>query len=189
MIPTDKIEFSLWSESKAHNSLPYDTMGSISFLNRLNDVGILGGLHDLRLDGGLPTGFQKATRFQLPTVAIIPAFMINFGGKLPVFTIFGRFLVYPPMFQENLPKKRPLFREVWTEKPTHMGGTYTYPQLFLLPPPRGVGISSQHLKVLSKRGNIALIALSLRFWAAFVNDPLAEKVTRRLGKVLNHFKG
>ena len=39
------------------------------------------------------------------------------------------------MFMENLPKKGPLFREFWAEKPTHMGGTYPYPQHVMLPPP------------------------------------------------------
>ena len=32
------------------------------------------------------------------------------------------------MFMENLPKKGPLSREFWAQKPTHMGGTYPYPQ-------------------------------------------------------------
>ena len=39
------------------------------------------------------------------------------------------------MFKENLPKKGPLFREIWNQKPTHMGGTYPYPQHVMLPPP------------------------------------------------------
>ena len=38
------------------------------------------------------------------------------------------------MLKENLPKKGPLFREFWTQKPTHMGGTYPYPQHVMLPP-------------------------------------------------------
>ena len=38
------------------------------------------------------------------------------------------------MFMENLPKKGPLFREFWAQKPTHMGGTYPYPQHGMLPP-------------------------------------------------------
>ena len=45
---------------------------------------------------------------------------------------------------------------------------------------KDVGISRQNLKVVSKRGNIAFFALSLRFWAALVNDPLAEKVTPKI---------
>ena len=39
------------------------------------------------------------------------------------------------MFKENLAKKGPLSREFWTEKPTHMGGTYPYPRHIMLPPP------------------------------------------------------
>ena len=39
------------------------------------------------------------------------------------------------MFKENLPKKGRLFREFWTLKPTHIGGTYPYPQHVMLPPP------------------------------------------------------
>ena len=38
------------------------------------------------------------------------------------------------MFIEYLPKKGPLFREFWAQKPTHMGGTYLYPQHVMLPP-------------------------------------------------------
>ena len=47
-----------------------------------------GGIHNLRMDGGLPPVFQKATLFQLPLVAVIPTFMMNFGGKLPIFDNF-----------------------------------------------------------------------------------------------------
>ena len=39
------------------------------------------GAHDLRMNGGLPPSFQKATLFLLLTVAVIPIFMINFGGN------------------------------------------------------------------------------------------------------------
>ena len=41
------------------------------------------------------------------------------------------------MFMENLPKKGPLSREFWAQKPTHMGGTYPYPQHVMYPPPPG----------------------------------------------------
>ena len=63
--------------------------------------------------------------------------MMDFGGKLPILTIFCQFLENPPMFKENLPKKEPLFREFWAQKPTHMGGTYPNPQHVMLPPPPG----------------------------------------------------
>ena len=53
----------------------------------------------------------------------------------PFFAIFRQFLDNPPLFMENLPKKGPLFRESWAQKPTHMGGTYSYPQYVMLPPP------------------------------------------------------
>ena len=36
---------------------------------------------------------------------------------------------------EILPKKGPLFREFGAQKPTHMGGTYPYPQHVMYPPP------------------------------------------------------
>ena len=93
-----------------------------------------GGVHDLRMDGGLPPVFQKATLFWLPTAAITPTFMMNLGGKLPIFDNFCQFLENPPMFKENLPKKGPLFREFWTQKATHVGGTYPYPQHVMLHP-------------------------------------------------------
>ena len=41
------------------------------------------------------------------------------------------------MFKENLPKRGPLFREIWTQKPTHMGGKYPYPQHVMFPPGGG----------------------------------------------------
>ena len=58
------------------------------------------------------------------------------------------------MFTENLPKKGPLFREFWTQKPTPMGGTYPYPQYVMLPPPPGAflavvgGITSSKFEVI-----------------------------------------
>ena len=55
----------------------------------------------------------------------------------PFLTIFRQFLENPPMFMENLPKKGPLSREFWAQKPTHMGGTYPYPQHVMYPPPPG----------------------------------------------------
>ena len=41
------------------------------------------------------------------------------------------------MFMENLPKKGPFSREFWAQNPTHMGGTYPYPQHIMYPPPGG----------------------------------------------------
>ena len=35
---------------------------------------------------------------------------------------------------ENLPKNGPFFREFGAQKPTHMGGTYPYPQHVMYPP-------------------------------------------------------
>ena len=46
-------------------------------------------VHDLGMDGGLPPGFQKGTLFQLPKLAGIPTFMMNFGGKPPIFDYFS----------------------------------------------------------------------------------------------------
>ena len=60
----------------------------------------------------------------------------------PFLTIFCQSIEKPPMFKENLLKKGPLFREFWTQKPTHMGGTYPYPQHVMLPPPPPGGLSS-----------------------------------------------
>ena len=51
-----------------------------------------GGVHDLWMDGGLPPGFKKVTLFQLPTVAVILTFTMNFGGKLPMlYNVFENF--------------------------------------------------------------------------------------------------
>ena len=39
------------------------------------------------------------------------------------------------MFNDNPPKKGPLFTEFLTQKPTNIGATYPYPQHVILPPP------------------------------------------------------
>ena len=75
--------------------------------------------------------------------------MMNFGGKLPIFDNILPISGKPPKFKENLLKKGPLFREFWTQKPIHMGGTYQYPQCVMLPPgnrpnvikPKGASLS------------------------------------------------
>ena len=51
------------------------------------------------------------------------------------------------MFKENLPKKRPLFREFRTQKPTHKGGTYLYPQHVMLSPPGQNRMSINHSRI------------------------------------------
>ena len=55
----------------------------------------------------------------------------------PFSAIFRQFLDNPPLFKENLPKKGHLFGEFGAQKPTHMGGTYPYPQHVMYPPPPG----------------------------------------------------
>ena len=57
----------------------------------------------------------------------------DFWRKTTHFYYFSPFLDNPPMFMEKLPKKGPLFREFWAEKPTHVGGTYPYPQHAMYP--------------------------------------------------------
>ena len=41
-------------------------------------------------------------------------------------------------FLRKICRKGPLFREFWAQKPTHIGGTYPYPQHVLYPSPRAV---------------------------------------------------
>ena len=53
------------------------------------------------------------------------------------------------MFKENLPKKGPLFGEFWTQKPTHLSGTYLYPQHVMLTPLAGDAINLAKLHILS----------------------------------------
>ena len=43
-------------------------------------VSLPGGVHDLWMYGGLPPGFQK--------FVLIPTFMMDFGGKIPIFNDF-----------------------------------------------------------------------------------------------------
>ena len=64
--------------------------------------------------------------------------MINFGGKPPIFCYFRQFLVKPPLFKENLPKKGPLFREFGAQKPPiWVAHTRTLNILCTPPPPGG----------------------------------------------------
>ena len=62
---------------------------------------------------------------------------------------FASFCKNPPIFMENLPKKGPLFREFWAQNPTHMGGTYPYPQHVMYPPPPEEGEFSADCSLLS----------------------------------------
>ena len=42
------------------------------------------------MDGqGLLPGSQRGTLFQLPKLAVISTFMMNFGGKQPIFAYFS----------------------------------------------------------------------------------------------------
>ena len=89
------------------------------------------GVHDLRMDGGLPLGSQKGALFWLPKIPIKPISMMNFAGKRPIFgysflaihfgysflAIFRQFLDSPSMFMKNLPKNGPMFRELWPKNP------------------------------------------------------------------------
>ena len=85
------------------------------------------GVHDLSMDGGLPPGFQQTTLFLLPTVAVILVFMMNFGGKMPIFYNCLPISGNPPMLKENLPKKGPLLRKCWTQNPPTWFGMLCYP--------------------------------------------------------------
>ena len=66
------------------------------------------------------------------------------------------------MFMENLPKKGPLFREFWAQKPTHMGGTYPYPQRVMLPlPPPGMPTLQEANKLMSVEQKTAEVETEL----------------------------
>ena len=66
-----------------------------------------GRAHDLRMDGGLPPGFQKATLFQFSAVAVLTSFMMNFGGKLPIFDNFYQCLETHPCLRKICRKRDP----------------------------------------------------------------------------------
>ena len=80
-------------------------------------------------------------------------FYDEFWRKPPIFCYFRQFLDNPPLSMENLRKKGPLFREFGAQKPTHMGGTYPYPQHVMYPPPPGI----QKLYSGSKVHDVAMI--------------------------------
>ena len=64
--------------------------------------------------------------------------MMNFGGEPPIFLyFFTNFSITHPCLWKICRKKGPLFREFGAQKPTHMGGTYPYPQHVMYPPPPG----------------------------------------------------
>ena len=48
---------------------------------------------------------------------------------------FANFWIAHSCLRKICRKRDPLFREFRTQKPTHMGGTYPYPQQVMLPPP------------------------------------------------------
>ena len=101
-----------------------------------------GGVHDLRMDWKLMPFVCRPVFRELPSSNYrqLPSYPILWwilAEKYPFLTIFSQFLEKPPMFKENVPKKRPLFTEFWTQKPTNMGGTYPYTRHAMLSPPPG----------------------------------------------------
>ena len=73
------------------------------------------------------------------------------------------------MFKGNLAKNRPLCGEFWSEKPTHMGGTYLYSQHAMFPPPGysviGDEVNSGDIKSVKTRKSVLFVALVLLlFW-------------------------
>ena len=98
-----------------------------------------GGVHDLRMDDGLQPGFQKAFFFFLPKFAVVPFLMMNFGGELPIFSIFADFSHTDPCLRKNLPRNIPLFRE-FLAKNSPLSAAHTH----LNPNPYGL-FSSYHL--------------------------------------------
>ena len=79
--------------------------------------------------------FRKVPSSNYRNLRTYPLLWWNLAENHPFFAIFRQFLDNPPLFKENLPKKGPLFREFGAQKPTHMGGTYPYPQHVMYPPP------------------------------------------------------
>ena len=61
---------------------------------------------------------------------ITPIFIciMNFGGKLSIHIYILWISANPSIAKENLSRKDPLFRECWTQKPTHIGSVQRYPQ-------------------------------------------------------------
>ena len=84
----------------------------------------------------MPPGFQKGTLFQLPKLAVMPSFMMNFGGKPPISLLFfANFWITHPCLWKICRKRDPCLENLGTQKPAHMGGTYPYPQHVMYPPP------------------------------------------------------
>ena len=61
---------------------------------------------------------------------------MNFGGKPPIFDYFSPISGKPTHVYGKSAEKGPLSTDFWAPKPTHMGGTYPYPQHVMYPPPR-----------------------------------------------------
>ena len=96
-----------------------------------------GRVHNLRMDGGLPSAawFSRSYPLLITSSCCHTHFYDECWWKTPIFDNFLPISENPPMFKETLPKKGPLFREFWTHKPTHMGGTYPYTKHVVSRPP------------------------------------------------------
>ena len=85
----------------------FSVLANVNWRSRSHPGG--GGVHDLRMEGGLPPGFQKGTFFQLPKLAVIPTFMMNFGGKPPILCYFSPISGYPTLVHRKSAEKGTLF--------------------------------------------------------------------------------
>ena len=81
------------------------------------------GVHDMRMDESLPPGCQKATFFYFATIAVMPTFMMNFGGNNQFPLLFADFPKTHPCFKK-IYQKLPLFGESWAQKLTYVDGKY-----------------------------------------------------------------
>ena len=96
------------------------------------------GLHDLRMDGGLPPGFQKGTLFQSPKVVVIPTYMMNFGGKRPIFLLFfANFWITHPCLWKICRKRDPCLENLGPKNPP-IWAAHTRTLNMLCTPPPGV---------------------------------------------------
>ena len=122
-------------------------------------------VHDLRMDGGSATRFSESYPLLITDSCRNTHFYDEFWREnYPFLTVFCQFLENPRMFKETLLKKRPLFRDFWTQKPTHMGGTYPYPQHVLLPPPPLGSVESAQKILMDENLSLKISTVSDQQW-------------------------
>ena len=83
------------------------------------------GVYDWRMNGVLPPSYPEQPCSNYQKLPSNPLLWLTKVENDPFLTNFCQLLPNPPMFKENLPKKGPLFREIWSPKNPSIWTAYT----------------------------------------------------------------